>query len=274
MPRFIAIPVAQGDAFYLEREELSVLIDGGKSRTALPSMFQMTTKAYGVNVLICTHNDSDHANGVLGFLEAGLRCDEVWLPGRWLDLLPDLLKPFVEVFVELANDIDDLDNPQLKENTNKRPYHIDNLAEDLHQPMSDIPDIQEGISVEANGWPEPYIQILENAEPWECLMPWHQPWNFKDLVFWGYQQYRMMSSAEVNLLWSAIDAANRIRKIAIEAFHRGIPVRWFEFATLKPSGGLPVLQPINYQQPRLKHSCKSMQLAQILETSMDLSKIT
>jgi hypothetical protein len=28
MARFIAIPVAQGDAFYLERENLSVLIVG------------------------------------------------------------------------------------------------------------------------------------------------------------------------------------------------------------------------------------------------------
>jgi len=84
MPRFIAIPVAQGDAFYLEREGFSVLTDGGRSRSDLPSRFQAVTKTDGVNVILCTHNDADHANGILGFLEGGLRCEEVWLPGRWL----------------------------------------------------------------------------------------------------------------------------------------------------------------------------------------------
>jgi hypothetical protein len=45
----------------------------------------------------------------------------------------------------------------------------------------------------------------------------------------------------MQLLWSAIDAANRIRAIAIEAFHRGIPVRWFEFDSANPKGGVNAL---------------------------------
>src|SRR5262245_54169445 len=68
-------------------------------------MFHAITRADGVNVAICTHNDADHANGILGFLEVGFRCDEVWLPGCWLSALPDVLKPLVEVFVELANNV-------------------------------------------------------------------------------------------------------------------------------------------------------------------------
>jgi beta-lactamase superfamily II metal-dependent hydrolase len=58
-----------------------------------------------VDIVVCTHNDADHANGILGFLEAGLRCKEVWLPGRWLSTLPDVLKPFAGVFDELVNDV-------------------------------------------------------------------------------------------------------------------------------------------------------------------------
>jgi hypothetical protein len=46
-------------------------------------------------------------------------------------------------------------------------------------------------------------------------------------------------------LWSAIQAAHRIRAIAIEAFHRGIPVRWFEFDPVKPSGNVGALKPVN-----------------------------
>lgn len=45
MPRFIALPVAQGDAFYLERLDFTVLVDGGRSRTTLPAIFQTVTDA-------------------------------------------------------------------------------------------------------------------------------------------------------------------------------------------------------------------------------------
>ncbi len=67
-----------------------------------------------MNVLVCTHNDADHANGILGLLEAGLKCGEVWLPGRWLSALPDLLRPFVEVFVELADNVAETSSSNLE----------------------------------------------------------------------------------------------------------------------------------------------------------------
>ena len=100
MSRLTAIPVGQGDAFYLESDGWSALVDGGRSRSGFASAFQTATKANGANVVVCTHNDADHANGILGFLEAGFSCGEVWLPGRWLGALPSVLRPFVEVFVD------------------------------------------------------------------------------------------------------------------------------------------------------------------------------
>ena len=68
MPRFVAIPVGQGDAFYLDRGEWSVLVDGGRSKNTFGATFQTTTGATAVDVVVCTHNDADHANGILGFL--------------------------------------------------------------------------------------------------------------------------------------------------------------------------------------------------------------
>lgn len=52
----------------------------------------------------------------------------------------------------------------------------------------------------------------------------------------------------MRLLWSAIDAVSRIRAIAIEAFHRGIPVRWFEFDLANRASGIPALEPVNARQ--------------------------
>ena len=248
MARFIAIPVAQGDAFYLERDGFSVLIDGGRSRSALPSMFQVVTKIDGVNVILCSHNDADHANGLLGFLEAGLRCEEVWLPGRWLGALPDVLKPFVEVFIELVGNIVETDGSPNVETPDSSLSSIEAYAERMRIPLSDAPAIEKGPFVEENGWPESYLQMLEQAAPWEGPLHWLGFRDPEDWLFCLHRHYRQIGWADVQLLWSAIEAAGRIRAIAIEAFHRGIPVRWFEFDTAAPSGGVMALQPINARQ--------------------------
>jgi hypothetical protein len=246
MSRFIAIPVGQGDAFFLEREGFSALIDGGRSRSGFSSMFLASTKTDGVDVAICTHNDADHANGILAFLEDGLRCGELWLPGRWLSALPDVLRPFIEVFEELTNDIKEEDgslNGHWEENT---PSSIDTYCERVDS--TDTPVIDAGDLVADPQWPEPIVQMLEHAEPWHEHQRWSWPWSLDDRDFWRLNQYRSLSSEGVQLLWSAIEAASRIREIATQAFHRGIPVRWFEFDTVTPKGSHPVLQPINARE--------------------------
>lgn len=253
MPRVIAIPVAQGDAFYLEREGFSVLIDGGRSRSALPSMFQVSTKTDGVNVILCTHNDADHANGILGFLEAGLRCEEVWLPGRWLGALPDVLRPFVEVFRELADNIAETNISSNLEMPQPSPSPIEAYAERVHDRVTDATATGEGPNIAENGWPASYLQMLEQAEPWEVSPHWLGPWDPEDWPFLPYRHHRRLGPAGVQLLWSAIDAAGRIRAIATEAFHRGILVRWFEFDTATRSGGIPALQPINGREVARVH---------------------
>jgi hypothetical protein len=211
-------------------------------------MFQEVTKADGVNVVICTHNDADHAEGVLGFLEAGLRCEELWLPGRWLSVLPDILRPFGEVFEELVSNIAGIGNSSNMENVEVSPSPIEAYAERMRGPLVDAPTTEEGPSVKEDGWPESYLQMLEQAESWEVYPYWLGPRDPEDWPFWRYRHCRWLGLAGVQLLWSAIDAAARIRAIATEAFHRGIPIRWFEFNTAAPSSGVSALQPINARE--------------------------
>ncbi len=244
MSRLTAIPVGQGDAFYLASEGWSVLVDGGRSRLGFASAFQTATQANGANVVVCTHNDADHANGILGFLEAGFSCGEVWLPGRWLGALPSVLRPFVEVFVDIAANVADI---VASDSRREGDSSIEAYAANLGESSNDRSTREEGQSVGEDGWPASYIEMLEQAEPWE-VAPWVRLWPPEDWLFFPYRHYRRLDPAGVQLLWSAIDAASRIRAIAIETFHRGIPVRWLEFDTVKPSGGVANLQPVNARQ--------------------------
>src|SRR5262249_49339339 len=98
MARFIAIPVTIGDAFYLERDGRSILVDGGKSERAFPALFHYHVNRAGADIIVCTHNDADHTNGIIGFLEAALPCREIWLPGSWLTTVKDLMRPDGEVY--------------------------------------------------------------------------------------------------------------------------------------------------------------------------------
>ena len=249
MPRFVAIPVGQGDAFLLDHGSRSVLVDGGRSRTAFAGMFQAVTQRSNVNVAVCTHNDADHSNGILGFLEAGLRCEELWLPGRWLGTLPNLLKPFVEVFVTLADEVAHAEIPQTVPEfaqTGEPLPALEQYALHLPDRADDDGSLQDAVFVGEDGWPPEYLESLEDAEPWdERQGPW-PPWpldEWPDRFF--HPRFWELGRRRVQLLWSAIDAAHRIRAIAIEAFHRGIPVRWFEFDTMNPGGGISSLYPLN-----------------------------
>ena len=247
MPRFIAIPVGQGDAFYFEGDGWSVLVEGGRSRSGFASIFRTATGADGVDVAVCTHNDADHANGILGFLEAGFRCGEVWLPGRWVGALPSVLRPFVEVFVDLVDSVAHITESSSGERGGSGVASIEAYAEQLGE-RDEVRANENGPPVGEDGWPEPYVPLLEQAEPWEIWptqLPW--PWAFQEGPWppFPHRYHRHLGQRGAQLLWSAIEAASRIRAIALEAFHHGVPVRWFEFDGTTPAGGVSALEPLN-----------------------------
>lgn len=245
MARFIAIPVAQGDAFYLRRNEWSVLVDGGRSRAGFPRMFRKFAKTDGVSVLVCTHNDADHANGILGFLESDLQCEEVWLPGRWLTVIPDLLEPLVKVTDVLTADIANA-RSKLKPGAQLADFSsIEKYAGSLSDRMDGESAPRDRLHTEQDGWPRSCVALLDRAVSWDAG-PW--PDSLSRADWRRHVRYGWNVPSEKQPLWSAIDAANRIRSIAIAAFHRGIPVRWFEFAPNAPLCGTPALQPVNARE--------------------------
>ena len=60
-----------------------------------------------LHILVCTHNDKDHAGGLTDLLDKkSVRVDEFWLPGAWSDSLPELLLSPDQVVNALVAELD------------------------------------------------------------------------------------------------------------------------------------------------------------------------
>ena len=248
----MALPVGQGDAFYLETPQGSVLVDGGRSRSAFSTLFREFANRDGADVVIVTHNDADHANGIIGFLEAGLRCREIWLPGRWLQVLPHSLRPVEEILVMILRQVKKAAAAITSGEARKEDTLLERYAAFLGsaERPTEIPrGAAEVGHLDESGWPFELLAELERAavedEWWIFEYPWH---SYIVTLIHLADTWPFLSESAARLLVEALCAVERIRTIALEAFRRGIAVRWFEHDPDHPSGGTSYLQPISCRQ--------------------------
>jgi len=254
MAEFIALPVGQGDAFYLDRGDYTILVDGGKSRSKFPGMFHRVTDKDSVDILVCTHNDSDHVNGVLGFLKSKLNCKELWLPGRWLEVLPDLLVPLPDFVNRVGSEIINDRKIGRPDEHSRYPSSVEEFARRFEANTQateetlrrDAEDELHILNTAEKGWPASIIRDLENAEHWDTP-PWAWPSQIRYEWLGGY--YYHCPASALTLTLSVIHAATRIREAAILAFRKGVTVRWFKHDPITPRGGIPgVLEPANARE--------------------------
>lgn len=80
--RFRALPVNVGDSFLLDYKNKFILVDGGKNKTHIIDLLKKEKIPKNhFDLLICTHYDADHINGILGILESNkYTFKEIWLP--------------------------------------------------------------------------------------------------------------------------------------------------------------------------------------------------
>jgi len=237
--KFISISVGKGDAFYLEKNNKSLLFDGGSGVVNFPTLFMNETNVKKLNYLICSHNDSDHANGILGLLkDQSIICDEVWLPGSWTTLLKKLLAEPIEFYRKLCGEILELDTDEST---------LEACSEDLSDAMFNGNKYE---SIENK-------ELFENANNVIKIDP--------------SSTLNMIIGTQVSkkdLMLDAIKAMERVRKIALEANKRGVKIRWFEFITdplIAPVGGDPdILEPVNcteLKQPKFSDNITCLRYA-------------
>lgn len=228
--RFVALPVGRGDSFFLRRGSFTALIDGGQARAGFPHIFKDTLHRRGVDVLVCTHNDADHANGILGFLEGGLSCSEVWLPALWNDRLDDLLKASDEFVDELFADIGQLNKQHVADDPDQT---IQMSLESLGEIYADSHNGEQLRENEPREPPPPLIMNDANLNA-SRTAPLNEDIaiapDIRVPVLFGQTDYEA-------LFLEALTAAKRIRAIAEACIHRNIPIRWFRFSARHGRGG-------------------------------------
>lgn len=228
--KFIAIGVGQGDAFYLERSGVKILVDGGRAESKFSNQFYNVTGTTELDIAVCTHADADHINGLIGLFKNNVNVSELWVPGTWSSRLQDLLTDPLSFFEELEDNIESLEYCESDSLEGLDTYHEYYLRKRDKKPESPS---------ETN---ETDIQIIESAleefrDFGKSYIPYRNSRIYRHIF---KEQHRR------NLFFDAIDTAKKIKELAILAFHSGTKIRWFEFNEQeRPGGGEAFLRPVN-----------------------------
>jgi hypothetical protein len=246
--RFVAIGVGQGDAFFLDTGGDTILVDGGRSINRFPVQFKKATEQNNVDILVCTHNDADHAGGVLGFLRGGLTCREVWLPGSWTDRLEDLLLHPGDFTPELVSNIEQTKVPH------GRRLSLRDLWDRYRESMMNRESNSDATSAKIMGRDdllEAMKKVTRTEDNTEMFWPYLLSWSLKDrfsLTLEFGTRFRQNYNG-FSIFVEALTAAAFIREIALAAYHMGASIRWFEYDSVENSGEIPnCLVPLNARE--------------------------
>jgi hypothetical protein len=224
---FTALPVGQGDAFLLSSAAFSALIDGGRSHTTLPALFSEHRRGRALEVVVCTHNDADHAEGLIGLLASRkIKIGQMWLPGQWTTRLDDLLVAPEAFLLEVLHD-------------------IDALSEDRRQrPLTELADAYgDADTVGAEG--PAIVDVMDEAIEASVFRPGRR---LRHLASWWALWFHPFHRMGPRLFWEAIDAAERIRKLAYLAWHQAAAVRWFDVTSSPATTTTEPLSPVNAKE--------------------------
>lgn len=84
--KFTALEVGKGDAFLLQNQGWNCLFDAGQYSNIIKIL--KDKGIHRLHLAICSHNDVDHAKGLIELLKDGsIAIDEIWLPGYFANII-------------------------------------------------------------------------------------------------------------------------------------------------------------------------------------------
>ena len=215
------------------------------------ALTDVTPSTRRIDICICTHQDSDHANGFHGFADAwcstGRSIGEFWLPGRWATAVRDIItdphgaiERVLEGVVTVLSRIQkngagcgDLlslgarlrELGQHKETEEDVPRAAD--SSDIGR--DETPDQRSGRVAECLGLRPDNLEHLRaqmeetDTDRADSLCS-RSPFPCESLLYFGPR-----CGAHNMLYCAAMETARTIRRIAEASIRWNIPVRWFDF---------------------------------------------
>ena len=273
---FIALPLTSGEAFLLRTHDdggrlWNILVDGGEkygkdSRELAAKLAEVSPKIERLDVVICTHSDADHANGLWYLADdwyaLGRSIGEFWLPGRWANAVPAILTDPAEFADKLragaiaaSRQVSEIDSADFVFSRENRYYKASSRfgegeLESAVSPIGENPDESDSDDqVLGLGLTSREVRTLQAA--------FEETDNTVDLLGSNLGRGRMARSwpwliglddslkvtLEAETAFDEVaETATAIQKIATSALVHEINVRWFDFGeykkTDKPLGGL------------------------------------
>jgi hypothetical protein len=242
----LALPV-KGESFLLRRAGRAVLVDGGLPSDLIANVLEQQIRdVRRLDVVVCTHGDRDHAGGLPNLLNdwAG-RIGQLWLPGRWVDVVPRLALDPAGFLGELVRELD----AQLKAPSDEVLGAIHEADDDAPQRgRRDVRSPPESRAAgSADGWfdgadealapeelpdePEWFGRLRLVAEELASDDDSSRAFNAaRRKVRRRHKRLASKLEARMALYWlDLIETAKAIRGIAVAAIRHGMRTRWFDF---------------------------------------------
>ena len=275
----LALPLS-GESFLLRRLGCTVLVDGGWKKDRVVDVLKNLLQPSAIlDVVVCTHGDGDHAGGLPDLIRTWPgRIRELWLPGRWVEVVPELLRDprgFVDGLIAQLDE-DTFDDPA----AGMFDRNADDTEQAFEQQVAEERSIESGRSEEEvalselglSADPDLFDRDESDEVQFDEDSPRDEPGWFADMrraaaelassedaakAFASARrriQYRRATgrlSGAVTAYWlGLIDCGEAIEGIARAALGRPCKIRWFDFdayiKTGTATGGIPrLLVPVN-----------------------------
>ena len=200
--KFTVLPVNVGDSFLLrDDEDRVILVDGGMNKTHIVRLLNREHIPHNhIDVLVCTHYDADHINGIIGILKSQqFTFKEIWLPEILGSLGYTLSKNIRELFRDLRENNFFIESEYFDYET------IFKLQDDrrIHH------DFGENNSFEAID-----VKVLDNFIDYTHLWRYELLWHYLD----SERNYQMMLTLNYTI------------SLISNALHSGAYIKWFKYS--------------------------------------------